>query len=91
MAKSFEYGKCGETGETAKSFEYGKCLETGERAKSLEHGKCLETGETTKSVECGKCLETDLGPKLSNDLLDVLKNPAKNVCPIAFLLNHCLI
>ena len=46
------------TRETTKSFEYGKCLETGEMTKSLEYGKRLETGETTESLDIKKCLKT---------------------------------
>ena len=64
--KSFEHGKCLDTGktakslwirkvswnrETAKSFEYRKCLETAKMAKKNEYGKCLETAKEAKSFE----------------------------------------
>ena len=63
ISRHFPY-KCVETAKEAKSFEYGKCLETGITAKyfghfslfssfqdTFQYGKSLETGEITKSLE----------------------------------------
>ena len=60
--------ECRETGKTAKSFEYGKCPETGKQQNLSVGPKSLPTGghRTTlfgKSLETGKQQNLLVGPK----------------------------